>query len=570
MKSTLSTIADYGERAFESLSNGMKGLSAWAKQTGEDLKKYLLSVLYEMMVKPFVITIAANIIGGAAPAAAGQMLGNAAGSVGTNAIGSAAANYLFGGAGAAFSAGYAGASTAAATLGAGAAAEVGSAAAGAVGAGGLSAGLMAGAAAIPVAGWIALAGVAAYMAFDYFSHKGGGPRVQGYAEAGGHVGDLLSFGYSMQNTLGATVQPFVDAASSTFTSINTALGGSKEDKLALGIGIDTDPAGTAKGGIHAKATVGGKTVYETPAGMYGDFVGRSPEEQAAALKLESGKALLAALQSEAASFSDRVRDILMSVDLLTATSAQIDSVLQLAGAVDAVEKSMTALADPMKAATDALDTAGMTSLESLNAQRDALHTLADSLPDSVDGLNQLAAASGEFAKATVAMAAKIIQAQEQIDASFQSSRDKFMAATRTPDEQYAWYQADADAAYAQLATETDPDKIAKLSARINADLNAAFDLLTPEEQKQQGEDFSQRAQDAQDLADTRFAGAMTDLQTQAATDRAFISTKLDDILAGIQGAANTFNAGANTVAAAVGDGIDVNVTVDGVPAQVNG
>lgn len=570
MKGVLETIGNYGAQAFEALSHGLRSLSDFAKKTGDDLKRYLLAVLYEMAIKPFVITIAANIIGGTAQSAAGQMLGNAAGSVGTNALGSAAANYLFGGAGAAFSAGYAGASTAAATLGAGAAAEVGAAAAGTMGAGGLSAGLMAGAAAIPVAGWIALAGVAAYMAFDYFSHKGGGPKVQGYAEAGGHVGDLMSFGYLMENSLGQQVQPFVDAASTTFSAINTALGGSKEDKLALGIAIETDPEGTARGGIHTKATVGGKVVYETPAGAHSDFVGRSPEEQAAALKLESGRALLAALQASAGEFSDRVRDIVMAVDLLDATSEEIDSMLQLAGAVDAVEDAMAGLADPFKAAQDAIDQANMTSLEAWNEQRDALYDLADTIPATTDGLNTLAGATAEFYKSTVQLALQIIQAKQSIDASFESSRERFMAATRSPTEQYDWYVTQTDTLMDQLATETDPDKIAKLSAKIDGYINAAFDLLTPEEQAAMGEEFADRAQEAQDRADERFDAAMTTLQEQAQTDRQFISDKLDAILAGIQGAANTFDHGASTIDAAVGDGIDVNVTVDGVPAQVNG
>jgi hypothetical protein len=143
-------FVDHGSSAFKNL---------W-----DNFKHWALEALAKIAAQQIVVSLGAGV-GGIASSAANAAAGGAGGNLLGLASNANSAYNLFsgggvlGGIGSAFSAGYAGASSAAITYGAGAAAEVGSAAAGAVGSGGIIAGLEAGLAAVPVVGWVALAGL---------------------------------------------------------------------------------------------------------------------------------------------------------------------------------------------------------------------------------------------------------------------------------------------------------------------------------------------------------------------------------------------------------------------------
>jgi hypothetical protein len=276
--------------------------------------------------------------------------------------------------------------------------------------------------------------------------------------------------------------------------------------------------------------------------------------------------LLAALQ--ASDLPVQVGRLLSSLSAATASSAQIDSILAAAQAVGQMTTALATLGDPLTAAAKALDASSQTALGAWEAQRDALYDLAKAAPNTADGLASVTTATQAFAASTVALLSGIMNAKKALDDMFQTTRDTISAVGKSPDQLYADEQARAATLFQQLQKATDPDQINSLAKQLNDSINKAFGMLSPEDQAANQAAFLAGLDRVQQTTDQQMQAAMDRVAEQSKTDQAFLSSKLDQILAGLSGAVGDFAGAVNTFAGAAGRSSPV--VVNNSPADLRG
>ncbi len=186
---------------------------------------------------------------------------------------------------------------------------------------------------VPVVGAIAVAGYALY---NYLESKKGGPKEAGFGGAGvisEGPGDFFPQEYTAGGNEAA--QKLVDSLQKSFIEAVKRLGGKPQD-FGFALGFDTDPQGKANSRV-----IGG--VYQGGANIYKDInanVGRSSEELTAELQAQAQKMLLAALQ--ASELPTYVAALINSVDVASASSDEIASILATAQAIKGVAEAFPA------------------------------------------------------------------------------------------------------------------------------------------------------------------------------------------------------------------------------------
>jgi hypothetical protein len=406
--------------------------------------------------------------------------------------------------------------------------------------------------------YIAAAAAVAYVVYDMVVQKKGGPKEGGFASTEPGVAR-----YYTPNSADSGISKIVMAQTKGYDDIVKALGGTGHATFALG--YDTDPQGTANSRVSAGAFVNGKQVY----GSGAVDAGRDDKSLQAAINLEGKRALLGALQNS--ELPSQIARLLNSLSAGSASEEQIDSMLQTASTAKAMIDVLAAMADPMAAATEAFDTANQTALESWDKQRDALYDLANTAPQTAEGLAAVTAGTQAFYVSTVQLLIGIKNAKQQMDNMFGATRDTIEKAALSPDQLYAREQQKAKDLFAKLQTATDPAEIARLSEGINASINSAFSMLTPEQQKAKSAEFLAGLDKVQALADERMKKSMDAIVEQTKTDREFLTGKLNDIVTGISDAGNNFKKGSdNLVNNGVHVGVDISVHDDRLATEVNG
>lgn len=406
--------------------------------------------------------------------------------------------------------------------------------------------------------YIAIAAAIAYVVYDMVVQKKGGPKSGGFASNETGVAR-----YYTPNDADRSMQKLVDTQSKGFDEIIKSLGGTGSAHFAYG--FDVDPKGTAQSRVTAGAFVGGKQVYSA----LNVDAGRDDASLQAALNTEAKRSLLAALQ--ASDLPVQVAKVLDSVLATTATTADIDAIMATATNAKAMLDVLAKMADPMKGATDALDAANQTALEAWTKQRDALYDLANAAPNTAEGLAAVTQGTQAFYVSTVQLLAGIKQAKQQMDDMFSGTRETIEKAALTPDQQYAREQQRAKDLFTQLGKATDPAEIARIAGQINASINNAFGMLTPEEQKAKATEFLAGLDKVQKLADERMDKSMKAVEEQTKTDRAFLTDKLNKIVEGIAAAGADFKKGADDL---TGNGVNVHVAIsvedDRLSTEVSG
>lgn len=260
------------------------------------------------------------LTGGTAGASAASLgYANVVGAVGGDAIGAlAAAN-----------GGWAGVSTGAAlteAYGAAVAVEAGTAAATAASAGataGAASGMTAALAAVPVWGWVALAGIAILG-----MGKGGGPKT----ESGGGYG----IGGYMNN--GGPTADYAKGIETGYAGLAQQLG--LTSTLSVGAFSSQDKEGDSLTQLVVNAGLNGQSIYDRGARLGGvENVGRSDGELQAAMAEEASRVMIAALKSS--DLEQDYKDFLNTVsDSATAAALEsaVNRIIAVKGFKDAIEK----------------------------------------------------------------------------------------------------------------------------------------------------------------------------------------------------------------------------------------
>lgn len=532
--------------------------SAAFKNLWDNFKKWALQALAEIAAKQIVVSIVGALgLGGSAGASAasgiassvsggggildtissgaGQLYGAATGTT----AGSTAANAI---------ASIAGPSTFTANLAGDAflpgalAGTEGLAGTAAAAGGGLAAAGSAAAAAIPFVG-IALA---AYAAYKYFSKKGGGPMTGGFSSSGDIGAFNFDGGIGLRNNteLNTVTAPAAQEAQSTYQALLKALGGTGSAGFAFG--ASADPQGTAQSNARAAAIVDGRTVFESPDVQK---AGRTDASLAAAMTLEANKAILAALQ--ASSLPDVVAGYLKSIDVSTATVQQITDALNhakdlkvLVDQVGALPKSLAdgllaAMAkapqldaqiqafaaafgafsaaagklnevlarDPRAEALTALAGAQDSAYGKVLTLRTGLEGLVGSFDGSTVATEALATATGAYVDAQAQALQQIEQLKAGLTGMFGDSIKQLDFAVLDTAQRGAFLQDEAAKTMQLLKTATDPTAIEKFSKLIDKDLVDAFNLLSPDQQKAQHDEFVKNLQAANDTTLAQLAAS---------------------------------------------------------------
>lgn len=319
--------------AWDSFASHGKSAAEVLKQA---LKRTLFDWLYQQMVKPIVLNILGNFMGGGAGGVGG--VGGAGGGVGgVVSAGSSLVNAVSG-AGSLWAAGsqfISGMSLPSAAVGSAAIeAGVGVATTSAAGLGSTFASAMM---AIPVWGWI-IAGLATIAAI--LSRKGGGPKDEGQFtgsfDASGRLIGSAAAGFNIVGTsANSAVQQFTTGLAEQIAATTRSFGVS--NAFQLGAGIVRDPRGTAPTFIDTLLRdASGRELFR----QHNDQVGRSDEEMQTELELQAQRVILAALQASA--LPQDVADILNSLVASSATSDEIKKVvaaaLEMKQVIDALAK----------------------------------------------------------------------------------------------------------------------------------------------------------------------------------------------------------------------------------------
>jgi len=171
--------------------------------------------------------------------------------------------------------------------------------------------------------------------------------------------------------------------------------------------------------------------------------------------------------------------------------------------------------------------AGRGTIDIFRAQGDAMDQLARDFMDGKVTLEQFAEAGANMATAYAQAAAKIAEVQMSLDALFADTREAYNLGGMTPEEQYRYFQQQADALYGDLATATNPEDIEALTRRILDYMDKANSLLSNEERAALGGGYLDGIDRVEALANERLAAATSVAETIAGEIRTTMETAFD-------------------------------------------
>lgn len=390
--------------------------------------------------------------------------------------------------------------------------------------------------AMPYIAAVAMIGMAIKGILD---SKRGGPKSGGFASSGaiGALSNSDNGRWFTPNSADSAMQDVTKGLMTSYGQILASLGGSGSAGFALG--YDTDPQGTAPNRLHAGAFVNGQSVYDAALGD----LGRDDATLQAALELESKRALLAALQ--ASELPAQIAAVFDSVAASGASSEAIDNLLAYGAAMKAVIDSIGG--SVVEDAQRAWEQSQRSSVQILRDMGAEVIRLANNMDGSTSSMQALATATGEYRAAVVQTLVAIKQISADVAAMFGATRNSLEEFGLSPEALYDRYRRDADEAAALLASATDPASVQKLSERINADINAAFNALGDEGKSQQKDPLLTYLNGIDALAASKLATLSASIGSSTADPFAAANAALDGAAAKFASAAGVQADAASTL-----------------------
>ncbi len=212
----------------------------------------------------------------------------------------------------------------------------------------------------------------------------------------------------------------------------------------------------------------------------------------------------------------KVIDLSNAFDMVIAEVPQLELTLSaFVNASDEARNTLATLGATLKLTSldfeaevqKVIDAASRTPAQALTAQTVKVLELAQAFDGTLAKAQELAQAEATRLQMLQGLLLQIAQISSEIGAMFKQSAADFRLATMDASEQYAFFDQGAAAAFAELQTATDPQRIRELSAQYNQYLRSAFGLLDEQQKKDSGEQFAKLAEDADALAQARLAAA---------------------------------------------------------------
>lgn len=189
-----------------------------------------------------------------------------------------------------------------------------------------------------------MVGAAIGSAIGSLIKSGGGPKSGGFASAGdiSGISNTDDTGrWFTPNSADKELTTSIKTLNDSYAVLTQALGLKKED-VGFALGYDIDPEGTAPSNVHAGSFVDGQQIYnsENP-----NIPGQDMAAVAAVLELEAKRMLFSAIQASMGDAPDYIADMFKGIDAATATSEQIDEILNTATALRNAVEMVAGLGD---------------------------------------------------------------------------------------------------------------------------------------------------------------------------------------------------------------------------------
>jgi phage-related minor tail protein len=514
-------VADQWQRTADSINQSLTDAFVQAfdhtKSLAQSLRDALKSMFDNLVLRP-TINAALSPVSGVISSGVNSILGTGNSGIGSSLV--SAGGSLFnggslsnaGGVIGAFGQGFSGSaaigtgSSFASTVGGGLATDAMGAgvAEGAAAAGietGIGAGVEAGLAAVPVVGWIALAGLALY---SIFGGKGGGPKTEGGFAPNGMDISGIDIGGSVQGSQRGDVSSAKQLSEAISTGL-TGLGQEFGVTLSKDIGVffAKDPQGDS---LTQLQIVSANFNRSKVAGGI-ENVGRSDAEFKAAVDLATAQLDLSEL---AHALTGKIGDYLKAIDPTDLSTAQITAAIQQAATAKQLTDAFNVLGPSFKSVADL-------SVESLNSVATAMGGAQKATTTLSDYFNN-------FYSDTEKRAAVVDSITRTLNgAGLAVTTDQVGSATRNQfrallDQEVAMGDAGAAAAEALLSVNSAFASITQSTTNITADTlrqrlgnSGLADLVAPGQSQQiQAGNIQQRlAQSGLNFTVEQITGATT-------------------------------------------------------------
>lgn len=240
------------------------------------------------------------------------------------------------------------------------------------------------------------------------------------------------------------------------------------------------------------------------------------------------------------------------------------------------ETVKAAQAAAKEAAADTADTVAAIMEEQSNnvlyayrAQMKASKDLLNIAPDGADALGAVVTGMQSLRSAAVQLAVQITQVKAAIDSMFSDSIRSISMSTMTKEEQYKFLQDESAQLLMKALTSTDPMEVQRLAEKINADVMAAWNLLTPEQQAAMKDEQLKQLEETNRVLNARVTEIGATKQDDYIKRMDDLSKKLDEVVSAQLDAASKQNDAADKQldAAKSPKTVDINFTAN-VPGSV--
>lgn len=379
--------------------------------------------------------------------------------------------------------------------------------------------------------------------------KEGGSFIGNFDASGALTGTSSERLYTPSGGDSAAREWGTSAATAYFQTLER-FGGSSSG-ITFGFGYDQDPRGTADSRVTALVRgAGGQTLLDST-----QTAGRDDEDFQRAIGLQTRRAILAALQGS--ELPEAISAILGMVDAATATADQIDAILGLADAFSTLSANLTDIS-----VSSIVEEASRTSTQVFESQGQALLDLASRSTLTTESLGQLSQATAAYRQSAAALILEFENAKTQMADMFGQTSRNIQLAGLDRQGQYNFYQNESARLFDQIANASSADEVTRLASLINQDINAALNLLTPEQQVSMQQDWLTRLDTVNETVQER----LTTLQETAARDANTTLDRIDkmmtDLATAQKEAADTQKTAAAEQLEAARTPIDLNVRVD--------
>jgi hypothetical protein len=174
-------------------------------------------------------------------------------------------------------------------------------------------------------------------------------------------------------------------------------------------------------------------------------------------------------------------------------------------------KDIGASGGVLQVATDLFEESQHKFATAMRQNEEGMRGVLDAFDGTSASAQRLTAATSQYYLAQIQLIAQIEEIRTGISEMFAATARNIQLAGLDQQGKYDFFQTEAQQLFESLIASSDPEQIRRYAERINADINAAFGLLSPEDQASASGDFLERLRRLNDDVDSRLHDVETDL-----------------------------------------------------------